>query len=249
MIDLPPEEFRQLGYRAVDLIAEQLAALPDAPTRRPVPDELRQQLLGQPLPAHAQDPAALLESFASDVLPYPMGNISPRFFGWVNPPPAPLAILAEMVAAALNSSVAGGDHAATYVEHAALNWMKALMTYPADSGSLLTSGGSVANLIGLAVMRHVKTEGNVRQQGLRDTPPMVIYTSTQGHSCIQKAVELLGFGSDNLRKIPVDADYRMDMARLRAQIKTDQDNRLTPVLDGLLDVIAEAGQRVLAKAG
>jgi glutamate/tyrosine decarboxylase-like PLP-dependent enzyme len=236
MIDLSPQEFRQLGYRAVDMIAEQLAALADAPTRRPVPDEVRQQLLGQPLPDQAHDPAALLEAFAHDVLPYPMGNVSPRFFAWVNSPPAPLAIIAEMLAAALNSSVAGGDHAATYVEHAVLNWMKALMTYPANSGGLLTSGGSTANLIGLAVMRHMKTAGNIRQQGLRNAPPMVIYTSTQGHSCIQKAVELLGFGSDCLRKIPADGDYRMDVTQLSAQIRTDRENGLTPAC-----VVASAG--------
>jgi glutamate/tyrosine decarboxylase-like PLP-dependent enzyme len=141
-----------------------------------------------------------------------------------------------MLAAALNSSVAGGDHAATYVEHAVLNWMRSLMTYPADSGGLLASGGSVANLIGLAVMRHVKTGGNVRQHGLHHAPSMLIYTSTQGHSCIQKAVELLGFGSDCLRKIAVGADYRMDVSQLRAQIRTDRENGMTPVC-----VVASAG--------
>ncbi len=227
MIDLSPEAFRTLGYRAVDLIADQLAAIPDAPVRRAMSDELRQQILSQPLPKEAQDPMALLEAFASDVLPYPMGNISPRFFAWVNSPPAPLGILADMLASALNSSVAGGDHVATYIEHAVLNWLKALMMYPANSGALLTSGGSVANLVGLAVMRHMKTAGDGRKQGLKGGH--IVYTSTQGHSCIQKAIELLGFGSDFLRKIPVNADYRMDVAQLRAQIKEDRDNGLIPV--------------------
>ena len=95
-----------------------------------------------------------------------MGNSSPRFFGWVNSSAAPLCVLAELLAAGLNPSVAGGDHAATYVEHAVLRWMRKIVGFPQESGGILTSGGSVANLIGLAVMRHVKTDGRVRAQGM-----------------------------------------------------------------------------------
>src|SRR5262245_51328080 len=210
MIDLSPDEFRQLGYQAIDLLAGQMAAIRDLPTRQTVPEDLKQRFLHQPLPESETEPSDLLDIFARYVLPYPMGNASPRFFAWVNSPPAPLAVLAELLAAGLNPSVAGGDHAATYVEHAVLNWLKAIMTFPANAGAVLASGGSVANLIALGVMRHVKTGGAIRAQGFqKQAVPMVIYTSTQGHGCIQKAVEILGFGSDYLRKIPVDADFRM----------------------------------------
>ncbi len=237
MIDLSPEEFRRLGYQAIDRIAEQLAALPDAPTRRPVPHELRDRLMQTPLNEEPLDPARLIEQFAADILRYPMGNNSPRFFGWVNSTAAPLAILAEMLAAAQNPSVAGGDHSATYVEHGVLKWIKGLFGFPDSFGAVLTSGGSVANLIPLAVMRHVKTGGTERARGFNDiVTPMVIYQSKQGHSCIQKAVELLGFGSDYLRKIAVDADYRMDVDALRRQIADDRAAGLRPVC-----VVASAG--------
>ncbi len=230
MIDLSPDEFRQLGYQAIDQLAEQLAAVRDLPTRQPVPDDLRQRILGQPLPETESDPAELLNMFARDVLPYPMGNGSPRFFAWVNSPPAPLGVLAELLAAGMNPSVAGGDHAATYIEHTVLNWLKAIMTFPASAGSVLASGGSVANLIALGVMRHVKTGGSIRGQGFQErTPPMVIYTSTQGHGCIQKAIEILGFGSAYLRKIPVDSGYRMNLDALRAQVQADRAAGLLPV--------------------
>jgi glutamate/tyrosine decarboxylase-like PLP-dependent enzyme len=230
MLDLSPDAFRQLGYRAIDLIADQLAAVHNAPVRQPVPPELRERLMHSPLPAEGTEPAALLEAVAELVLPYPMGNSSPRFFAWVNSPPAPLGILAELLAAAHNASVAGGDHAATYIEHGVLNWMKGIFGFPAGSGGILTSGGSMANLIPLAVMRHVKARGDIRRDGLNAEPaPMVVYTSAQGHSCIQKAVELLGMGSACLRKIAVDADYRMDMEALRAQISADRGAGLYPV--------------------
>lgn len=230
MIDLSPDEFRQLGYQAIDMLAEQLAAVRGLPARQPVPADLRGRLLEQPLPETESDPAALLKVFARDVLPYPMGNSSPRFFAWVNSPPAPLGVLAELLAAGMNPSVAGGDHAATYIEHAVLNWLKAIMTFPASAGAVLASGGSVANLIALGVMRHVKTGGSIRGQGFQDqTAPMVIYTSTQGHGCIQKAVEILGFGSAYLRKIPVDSGYRMNLDALRAQVQADRAAGLLPV--------------------
>ncbi len=229
-LEMSPEEFRQLGYRVVDLLAEQLATVADSPARQPLTETQRQQLLHQPLPQQPGPPESLIERFAQDILPYPMGNNSPRFFAWVNSPAAPLGILAEMMAAGLNPSVAGGDHAATYVEHAVLNWLKQIMGFPADAGGILVSGGSVANLTGLAVMRAVKAVGNVREGGLPDEPaPMVIYASEQGHSSLQKAVELLGFGSRYLRHIPVDEDYRMDTAALRQAIAEDRTAGLRPV--------------------
>src|SRR5262245_60522628 len=229
ILDLSPEQFRELGYRAVDLLAEQLAAVRDSPCRRPLPEEQRRELLEQPLPEVGRPPEQLLEAVASRVLPYPMGNGSPRFFGWVNSPPAPLAVLAELLAAGMNSSLAGGDHAATYVEHAVLGWLKQLLGYPADSGGILVSGGSMANLVGLAVMRFVQAQGQIRAQGFAgETAPMVVYTSTQGHSCIEKAVELLGIGHDYLRKLPVDAEFRMDVEQLRAAIVADRAAGLRP---------------------
>jgi glutamate/tyrosine decarboxylase-like PLP-dependent enzyme len=159
-----------------------------------------------------------------------MGNISPRFFGWINSPAAPLGVLADLLAGGLNASVAGGDHAATYVEHAVLGWLKRLLGYPAVSGGLLVSGGSMASLVGLAVMRFVKAQSPIRARGLQgQAAPMVVYTSTQGHSCIEKAVELLGIGHDYLRKIPTDSDQRIDLDLLKAQIAADRAAGLRPV--------------------
>ncbi len=230
MLDLSPEEFRRLGYQAIDAIAERLAEVHTTLVRTPVPADLRDSLMHAPLPAEGMPPEAILDYIAQTILAYPMGNGSPRFFGWVNSPPAPLAILAELLAAAHNPSVAGGDHSAVYVEHGVLNWLKTLVGFPQTAAGVLVSGGSVANLTGLAVMRHVKTSGAIRTKGFNNQPaPMVIYSSAQGHSCIEKAVQLLGFGSDYLRKIPVDADYRMDLNALRVQIAADRAAGLQPV--------------------
>jgi len=125
--------------------------------------------------------------------------------------------------------VAGGDHAATYVEHAVLSWIREIVGFPATSGGILTSGGSVANLIGLAVMRDVKTSGEVRARGIGGVgPTLTVYASTEGHSCIQKAIELLGIGHAHLRRVAVTADWRMDLRALRQQIADDRAAGLMP---------------------
>ena len=221
--EISAEEFRRLGYRAVDLLAERLASVRTDPVRAPVPDDDRRGWIDRPLPIEPTSADILLDEIARSVLTHPMGNASPRFFAWVNSPPAPLGIVAELLAAGLNPSVAGGDHAATYIEHGVLGWLKTIMRQPGNSGAVLTSGGSVATLVGLGVMRHVKSEGEDRARGLQSRDrSMVVYTSTQGHSCIQKAVEILGFGSDHLRRIPVDDEYRMDVAALERQLAADR---------------------------
>lgn len=230
MMDLSPEEFRRLGYQAIDLIADRLAGIREAPLRQPVPDELRSRLMHTPLNTAPTDPAELLASVAQDILNYPMGSSNPRFFAWVNSTAAPMGMLAELLAAAHNASVAGGDHSATYVEHGVLNWIKGFFGYPVEAGGILTSGGSTANLIPLSVMRYVKAQGNIRTQGITgETAPMVVYTSAQGHSCIQKAIEMLGIGTDYLRKIPTDSEFRIDVDALKAQIAADRAAGLHPV--------------------
>ena len=101
MIDLSPEAFRALGYQAVDMIVDRLTAQAELPVRQPMPADTRNRLMHSPLPTSGADPAELLNLVAELVLSYPMGNSSPRFFAWVNSPPAPMGILAELLAAAL----------------------------------------------------------------------------------------------------------------------------------------------------
>ena len=240
MVEMTPAQFRQLGYQAVDMIAEHLSRLQQrqVPARRAVPVALQQQLLAEPLPRQGSEPDDLMEFVAEQILPYPLGHNHPRFFAWVNSPAAPISIIGELLAAGMNSSTAGGDQASTYLEHVVLNWFKEMMGFHQESGALLVSGGSMANIVGLAVMRHQQAQtGNMRGLGLQaEAQTMVVYKSTEGHSCIDKAVELLGMGHRFLRQIPTDGAFRMDVAALARQIATDRRSGLRPVC-----VVASAG--------
>jgi glutamate/tyrosine decarboxylase-like PLP-dependent enzyme len=211
----------------VDLAADHLAGVRDRPVFRPMSPEARRALLEQPLPQDGAPPEALVRRFADMILPYPMGNGHPRFFGWVNSPPAPVGVLAEMLAAAMDPSCAGGDHAAVYLERCTVRWLMELLGFPVDgSTGLLVSGGSMASLTCLAAARHravAALGGDVRAFGLRDAKaPLVLYLSEEGHGCLRKSAELLGLGSGAIRTVPVDDGFRMDLSALRAAVAEDR---------------------------
>ena len=117
---------------------------------RPVPPELAQTFLSTSAPQDPLSPDDILRAFQETIEPYPFGNGHPRFWGWVNSPPAVMGVFAEALAAAMNPSCAGGNHAAIYVEHQVLNWFREMLGFPAASGGLLVSGGSMATMTALA---------------------------------------------------------------------------------------------------
>ena len=142
----------------------------------------------------------------------------------------PVAMLAEMLAAGMNSWVGGFDQSATLVEEQVLSWLTDMLGFPQGTSGVLTSGCTVANIIGLAVARHAKAPFDVRKEGLQNHThaPLVIYCSSEMHSWAQKAVELMGLGDDCLRRIAVDASFRMEISALRAAIQADRKNGKTP---------------------
>ena len=224
---MDPEHFRRLAHEAVDLVADYLARLGEAPVFGPMTAAERTTLMQEPLEAAGVAPETVLERFRTAVMPHAMGNGHPRFFGWVNSPPAPVGIVADFLAAAMNPSCAGGDHAAIYVERAAVRWLMELIGFPTDgSMGLLASGGSAATLIALAAARHraAREDGwNVRTEGLQHARPSLrLYVSPDGHSCIQKAAEIHGLGVDAIHKVATDERNRIDVESLRAAIAADR---------------------------
>jgi glutamate/tyrosine decarboxylase-like PLP-dependent enzyme len=224
---IDPDSFRRLGHELVDLVTDYLADVGKRPVFRPMQPAERRALMEDVLGGGGLGPDAIVERFRTAVLPHAMGNGHPRFFGWVNSPPAPLGVLADFLAAAMNPSCAGGDHAAIYVERAAVRWLMELIGFPTDgSMGLLTSGGSVATLIGLAAARHraaAEDGWSVRAEGLQHgRPPLVLYATEQTHSCVQKAAELLGLGAKAVHSVAVDEQFRMDVPALRRAIADDR---------------------------
>ena len=120
-----------------------------------------------------------------------------------------LRIVAEGVNAMLNPNLGGGNHVANHVEGQVVDWCKDIVGLPRDAGGLLVSGGSMANLVGLTVARNATAGIDLRSEGVQSLPArMTYYASTEVHSCVQKALELLGLGARALRKVPVAPSMR-----------------------------------------
>ncbi len=231
------EEFRSAGHRAVDAIAEMLARLPREPVFRPYPAERAAALAAEPPPRQGRPVAAVLDEVLAQVVPYPFGNGHPRFWGWVNSPPTPVGILAEAIAAAMNPSCAGGNHAAIHVERQAVDWLRQVVGMPAGTAGLLVSGGSMATLTALAVARHAASAGAVRSAGVRGLASrLAVYMTEETHGCARKAVELLGLGSESIRAVPVDGRRRMRPDRLADLLEADRRGGEAPMA-----VVATAG--------
>jgi len=228
-----PDSFRRAGHAAVDGVADHLAELPTRPVWQPLPDDLRERLLALPLPDRGTPLDDLVATALRDVLPHAMGNGHPAFFGWVNPPPSPAGVIASLTAAAMNPSVVGGDHADVHLERAVVRWLAELVGFPhAPGAGLLTSGASAATVVCLAGARHraLATVGHdVRRDGLAGAPPLAAYVPAEAHSCVQRGLELLGFGRAAMREVPLDRG-RLDADALRATIAADRANGLVPAL-------------------
>ncbi|WP_051943157.1 pyridoxal phosphate-dependent decarboxylase family protein [Streptacidiphilus rugosus] len=254
-------DFRSAARQAADLIADYLDGLPDRPVWTPMSAEAREALLELPLPEQGTGLDALLGEVAAKVLPHPMGNGHPRFFGWVNAAPAPAGVLGAFAATAVNPSSAGGDHADVHLERSVVRWLAELVGFPHPAGGgLLTSGASMATIVALGAARNRAAAGlgvDVREAGLSALPPLVGYVSAETHSCVRKAAELLGLGSRHLRTVATDAAGHLDPVALRLEIAEDLAAGRVPFLvaasagtvntgavddlDALADVCAEFG--------
>lgn len=222
----PPGEIRRVSHQVAELVADYLISLPDGPAYQPPPPDLVAAMRDAPWADQGAPADVLLAEFAAQVAPYPFGNGHPRFAAWVNSPPHPLGVLADALAAAMNPSVAGGNHAAVHLEHQVIRWFAGLLGWPAGSSGQLVSGGSAATLTALAVARHraaARLGVDDRAGGVQAAPgQFVLYAGTESHSCVTKAAELLGIGSAQIRVVPSDRRRRMRPAELDRLIRADQ---------------------------
>ncbi|NUR47259.1 MAG: aminotransferase class V-fold PLP-dependent enzyme [Hamadaea sp.] len=226
------DEVRRIGHRVADLVADHLTTVSQKPVWQPYASTV------PPADAGPVDVDEVLTEIGRHVLAYPFGNGHPRYAAWVNSPPHVLGAYAEALAAALNPSVAGGDHAAVHVEHEVVRVFRDLAGFPETGTGLLVSGGSMATLTAFAVARHRAAERHgidVRRDGLAGRR-FVVYLGTEGHGSARKAAELLGIGSANVRLIPADADHRLRPDLLRREIVADRAAGAVPVA-----VMASAG--------
>lgn len=238
-LSLDPDDWtaaRALAHRMVDDAIDQLGGLRDRPVWQPMPDAVR-ATFHAPLPLHPTPLAEIYDDLRATILRYPMGNTHPRFFAWYMGGSNFTGALGDFLAAIEGSNLGGGDTAAAAADGQVVDWLRQMMGFPDGAGGTLTSGGSMANMVGLTVARNAMAGVDVRAEGITNLPkPLRFYASDQVHSAHQKAVEALGLGHRALRQVPTDAHFRMDLSALSAMIADDRAAGLLPAC-----VIATAG--------
>jgi aromatic-L-amino-acid decarboxylase len=222
---LDPQDWdalRRLAHRAIDDGFDYLQHVRERPVWQPVPESVVARLHG-PAPREPEGAERAYAEFRELVMPYPMGNIHPRFWSWFMGNGTAFGAVADFLAAVMNPNMGGGNHVANHVEAQVIDWSKEMVGFPADASGLLVSGGSVANFVGLAVARNARGGVDVRELGVAAIPkPLVTYASVEVHSCVQKAIESLGLGACSLRKVPVNADYEIDVRALEHMVAEDR---------------------------
>lgn len=216
--------FSESAHQMLDEMIHHIQESSNRKAWQPIPAEAKRELETS-IPETGRSLETVYQSFKDNVLPYSLGNTHPRFWGWVCGGGSASGMMAEMMASAMNPTVSFGEHAAMYVEQQVLNWTKELYDFPKSSSGILTTGASLANILAISIARH-QFNKDIRKKGITGT--LTVYTSTETHSCVQKAVELLGIGSDNLVKIPTDDQYRVRTDLLQDRIRNDRAKGLMP---------------------
>jgi aromatic-L-amino-acid/L-tryptophan decarboxylase len=221
------DALKSLGHKMIDDMFDYLQKVRERPVWKPIPAETKQHFRN-PLPSNPQPAEDVYKEFVHHVLPYTKGNIHPRFWSWVEGGGTPLGMLADMLAAGMNPNNAIGDHAAVYVENQVIDWSKQMFGFPSSATGILLSGGSIANITALITARNHYNK-NIRTQGLNAVNGrLVVYASAETHNCVTKAVEIIGVGSEYLRLVPVDEDYKIRTDLLRTLIANDKQAGLLP---------------------
>jgi aromatic-L-amino-acid/L-tryptophan decarboxylase len=223
------KEFRTLGYRVVDLLADYLDHIEKKRVFPAVDPRTVNQLFAEPLPQDASSPDRVLEELENKLLPYCTHVGHPGYMGLITPSPNPVGVIADFICSALNQNVGAYSigPSAVAVERRVVRWLTDLCGYGEKAGGNLTSGGMMANFIALKVGRDAVTRDQAQYDGMPDR--WAVYASEERHVSIDKAVDCIGLGRNALRPLPTDANFQVRLDALEEAIARDKKNGIRPM--------------------
>ena len=249
-LDVSEEALKEISSEATKLVFEYLTTIAERPVRS-------ENFAGKTTSSMAAElstdglPLSQLLDECRTIMDLSRHNGHPRFFGYVASPSTPVGAYGDLIASALNANITcwRSGPAGTELERMVVRWLGSLINYDHDAKGLLTSGGSMANMIALLVANRRKSGADTSQRGLWGSgSPMTAYASSEVHMSIAKAADILGFGRDYVRVIPCDDRQRMRIDLLRERIEADRSEGLRPfcvvgsagtVNTGVVDPLAE----------
>ncbi|MGE3708561.1 MAG: aspartate aminotransferase family protein [Hyphomicrobiaceae bacterium] len=224
------ETFRADAHRALDDMIDHIGSIRSRPVWQPAPPAV-QEAFRRPTPVQGEALSGVLDEFQRLIVPYANGNGHPLFMGWVHGAGTPVGMVADMLAAGLNSNCGGRNHIAHEVEAQITRWMADAIGYPRDASGLFVTGTSMANFLAVLIARDNALGHSVRKSGLAGAgTKLAAYASSEAHGCVRRAMELAGIGSDHLAAIPVGPDGTIRLDLLETRIAEDRRAGLTPFL-------------------
>ena len=230
-LDIDNDALDEISSQAAKLVAEYFTDIAERPVMAPNYAGKTKSLVDVELPWEGRPLEQLLDECRT-VTDLSRHNGHPRFFGYVASPSTPIGAYADLIASALNANITcwRSGPAGTEIEQLVVRWLGTLIGYDANAKGLLTSGGSMANMIALLIASRRFNGGEASRKGLwNDGPPMTIYASEEVHMSIPKAADILGFGRDNVRTVSCDERHRMSLDDLVSQLKADRGKGLRPI--------------------
>ena len=238
MSDGPPKDALQLsrdemlafGHEIVAIIVAHVESLREKPVVRKMDRLSLESRLREPLPERGVDVGTVIRQLQQDVFSNIMHNDHPRCFAFIPGPGNFVSVMADALASGFNVIAADWLDASgpSEVELVTVDWLRQLCALPESAGGLFVSGGSMANLISLRTARHVM----LREK----TAGAVVYCSDQTHSSVERALQVLGFETTQLRKLPSDDLFRLSVTCLKQEVTADRAAGKVPFC-----VIANAG--------
>lgn len=226
--ELNADTLRALGRETTEAIVEIFTQVRE---RSAAPFLARRAPLDVALPEHGSDPLAVIKWIRSALVPQ-ASLFHPRFFGYIPSGNVEIGAFAEALAAAMNANLAGTDGGpdAHNLENVVVKWLAELAGYPAEQG-VLTSGASMANFMAIYLALRKATGPRIRRLGLQGLVPesrFMLYASTEVHFSVERALAVLGLGTDSLCLVPTDEVGRIDVAQLADQVRQHREEGHLP---------------------
>ena len=224
-IEIAKEDFKQIGYQLVDSIAELLDTIEERPvTLGETPQELQQSLGDASLPENATSARQVIARATKLLFNHSLYNGHPKFMGYITSSPAPIGMLADLLASGINQNAGAQilSPMATEIEKQTVKWLAEFIGVSNDYGGILVSGGNMANFTGFLAARTAKAPKNIKEEGLESSAKKLItYCSKSTHTWVEKAVILFGHGSNSIRWIATDSKNKMNNDLLEKTIRKD----------------------------
>lgn len=231
-----PDQFRALGHRVVEMLAEYFEGVGDRPLFPDISPREVEALFDEPLPRVGMDESALLADVESRLLANCTHVSHPGYFGLITPSPLPIGIIGDFIASAINQNIGvySLGPAAVAMERRVVRWLCDLAGYGVEAGGNLTSGGMMANFLAMKFARDFASGQSAQHDGVNGR--LAAYTSEERHISVDKASDCVGIGRRGLRILPTDDLFRLRIDALERAIHEDKRSGVKPMC-----IVAMAG--------